>query len=539
MKLLAQLLSRLARLPRPSHPDLGVDRDLVVPMSDGSTLLADRWFPLDLPDAPIVLARSPYGRRQLLETLGQVIAAQGYQVVIQSVRGTFGSGETWRPFFNEQADGQATLTWLAAQPWFVPRVATFGPSYLGLTQWSIAENPPEWLRGMAISVSSTGFRDAVIHPGDAFGLDLAMSWIHGLEFQERSFLTRAKVNRTAEDVMARSAALLPVGAADRSLVGRSVDYYQEWVEHEMPGDPFWVPIDFAAAVATAPSMSLLAGWYDIFSPQQFDDYAALVAAGRPARITVGPWHHSEPAGMLRMIRDGVDHFRAVLDRGGEHTGDPVRLYVMGRDRWRTFPSWPPPPTERRRLRLGPSGTLTGSETLGTANFRYDPADPTPAVGGRALNGKHAGRKDQRERESRADVVVFNTEPLTRDTTVIGLVTVDLTLRISGPAADLFVRLCDVDRRGRSINICDAGVRLRPEQLTPGPDGTVAITLTLAPTANTFRRGHRIRLQVSAGAHPLMSRNPGPGRRLQTGVPTETVDYSVILGPSAVNLPIVG
>lgn len=84
-------------------------------MPDGAVLLADRWAPRGRPDAPIVLARSPYGRRTL-GLFAETIAAQGYQVVIQSVRGTFGSGGGWAPFFNEEADGAATLDWLAAQP---------------------------------------------------------------------------------------------------------------------------------------------------------------------------------------------------------------------------------------------------------------------------------------------------------------------------------------------------------------------------------------------------------------------------------------
>ena len=523
-------------------------------MPDGVVLLADRWYPTDRPDAPIVLARSPYGRRQL-DLFGRILAGQGYQTVIQSVRGTFGSGGAWRPFFNEQTDGRATLDWLSAQPWFTPRVATFGPSYLGLTQFSIAQDPPEWLRGMAIAVSATGFRDAVIHPGNAFGLDLAMSWIHGLEIQEEPFRKRAAARVTGERLMAASAALLPVGVADRALTGRTVDYYQEWVEHEMPGDPFWAPIDFASAVPTAPSISLLAGWYDIFLPQQVDDFVALTAAERPVRITIGPWHHSQPAGLIRMVRDAVDHFRLVLDAGGSHhSGDPVRLFVMGRNRWRTFPSWPPP-ARRHEWRLGPDGTLRsadrpeawgaeawgaeapGTVAWGTVAFRYRPSDPTPAVGGRALNSKHAGAREQTRRESRDDVLVFSSEPMKEELTVIGVATV--RVHLSTDAADLFVRLCDVGPTGRSINVCDAGVRVQPADIERHDDGTMSVSVRLAPTAHAFRRGHRIRLQISGGAYPLMSRYPGPGERLRTGVPTRESDYEVVLGSSTVELPVVG
>lgn len=147
MTLASRILGTLAKLPPAGRVDVSVDRDIPAKMTDGVDLLADRWYPtggrLDHP--PVILLRTPYGRRQV-GILGRLFAERGYQVVIQSYRGTFGSGGEFVPFRNEEADGRATLSWIAGQPWFDGKLATFGPSYLGLTQWAIASDPPDYLK---------------------------------------------------------------------------------------------------------------------------------------------------------------------------------------------------------------------------------------------------------------------------------------------------------------------------------------------------------------------------------------------------------
>src|SRR4051794_10159567 len=118
----AELLARVGRLPRGDVREVRVERDLPLRLDDGVVLLADRHFPRGAGPMPTVLVRTPYGRRGPYGLLyGTLLARSGLQVVIQSTRGTFGSGGEFRPF-DERADGLATIEWIRRQPWHAGRI---------------------------------------------------------------------------------------------------------------------------------------------------------------------------------------------------------------------------------------------------------------------------------------------------------------------------------------------------------------------------------------------------------------------------------
>jgi putative CocE/NonD family hydrolase len=181
-----------------------------------------------------------------------------------------------------------------------------------------------------------------------------------------------------------------------------------------------------------------------------------------------------------------------------------------------------------RWYLGWWGTLTPAppEVSAPDRFHYNPHDPTPAEGGPSLNVRTAGRKDQRRREHRRDVLTYTSPVLGEDLTVIGPLTASLYVRSSLEHTDFFVRLCDVSEKGKSCNLSDGIVRLAPGSVEMGEDGVYKLDIALWPTANTFRAGHRIRLQVSSGAHPLFCRNAGTGEPLATGANLRSADQEV-------------
>jgi uncharacterized protein len=220
----------------------------------------------------------------------------------------------------------------------------------------------------------------------------------------------------------------------------------------------------------------------------------------------------------------------------------VRVFVMGSGTWQEFSLWPPA-GEAQEWYLGRWGTLDTEPPGGSApdHFHYNPHDPTPAVGGPSLNVRSAGRKDQRRREHRHDVLTYTSPVLSEDLTVIGPLTATLYLRSSLEHTDFFVRLCDVSEKGRSVNLSDGIIRLSPGSVQKEEDGVFRLDIAMWPTANTFKAGHRVRLQVSSGAHPLFCRNTGTGEPLATGATMRSADQEVFhddARPSHVTLPVV-
>ena len=249
------------------------------------------------------------------------------------------------------------------------------------------------------------------------------------------------------------------------------------------------------------------GWQDRFPEQMIEQYERLRRRGVDVGLTIGPWTHVEVAtkGAGILMEETLDWLGEHLaGTGDRHRRSPVRIFVTGAQRWRQLPAWPPA-THQRVLYLQPDGELEDTQPPPTARpttFTYDPADPTPAVGGRVINPAIGGYRDNRKLEARDDVLIFTGPLLTEPLEVIGIPAVELVHRTDNPYADLFVRLCGVSKNGRSVNVSDGFLRLEPERA----NGT--ILMRLEPIAHRFLPGTRIRLQVSGGAHPRYARNLG-------------------------------
>ncbi len=137
MSVASRFLAKVMKLPAAESHAIKVERDLKIPMSDGAVLLADRYIPAG-GGGPLVLFRSPYGRGNMFGTLfGTMFAERGLQALVQSCRGTFGSGGQFDAFA-ERDDGMATIDWMRKQEWYPGSFAISGPSYLGIVQWAVA-----------------------------------------------------------------------------------------------------------------------------------------------------------------------------------------------------------------------------------------------------------------------------------------------------------------------------------------------------------------------------------------------------------------
>ena len=505
-KLLSEISGRLLRLPAPATRELLVERDLPAAMDDGVVLLADRLAPPGTDRAPTVLVRSPYGRRGAFGFLfGRLVAERGLQVLVQSIRGTFGSGGRFDPF-NERADGLATLRWLRSQPWHAGPVGTLGPSYMGIVQWAIADE----LDALAPSVTASQFR-GMAYGGGSIALDTALSWMLVLEVQERRLAPLLLANGLRRN-LPRVFEHVPIAELDERAFGSQVPYFREWTEQMSPDSPYWDERDFSSAVGDVRApVQLVGGWYDIFLPWMVEDFHALRDAGRRPQLIIGPWTHTAAGMTGASLRHGVGWLRAhLLGDRGMVSDAPVSVYVTGERRWRELTDWPPPGTTERTFHLAPGARLSGAPVDSEpSRYRYDPADPTPAVGG-AMMLEQRPVRDNRPLEARADVLTFTSDPLDADLDALGPVHADIRLRSSRGDTDVFVRVCDVQPDGASLNVCDGLIRLTPDEPERDDDGIAAVRFELWPTAHRFHAGHRIRVQVSSGAHPRYARNPGTG-----------------------------
>ena len=310
---------------------------------------------------PTVLHPTPYGRR-VIGPLGRLYAERGYQVVVQSFRrGTFGSEGGWVPVRHEQADGHATLEWVAAQPWFDGRLVMWGGSYLGMTQWAVAEDVPDFVKALCLQVTASDLREAVVYPGGAFALETAVAWLYQIAHQERGWRTVLRTQLGSGKVLAAACDVLPIGECDATAIGEPSPMYQDWLEHSAPEDSWWDPVDFGRRLEKVPPASMIGGWYDLFLPAQVSDYEALRRAGCTARLTIGPWTHSSPALFGETVRDGPRWFDEQLgERPGTEPRAPVRLYVMGSRSWCRSSRCGHRRGETQRWYLGRWGTL-GSE----------------------------------------------------------------------------------------------------------------------------------------------------------------------------------
>jgi putative CocE/NonD family hydrolase len=198
-----------------------------------------------------------------------------------------------------------------------------------------------------------------------------------------------------------------------------------------------------------------------------------------------------------------------------------------------LPAWPPNSTEATWHPSDDGLLATTAPAGGQSTFRYDPHDPTPAVGGRRL-AADAGVRNNAKLEARRDVLSFTTSELTTDLEFEGLPVVDVALSVDNPHADIFVRICDVDPRGRSHNISDAFDRLDPH---PGAGEVRHLTVRLSPCAHRLLAGHRLRLQVSGGAHPQYARNLGTAEPLATGTSLKPACYTIHHADTRLTLPI--
>jgi putative CocE/NonD family hydrolase len=501
-----------------------VHQGLRVPMRDGVDLVADHYKPATTNPAGTLLVRGPYGRGWPFSMLfARVYAARGYHVVLQSVRGTFGSGGEFAPMAQEIADGADTAAWLRDQPWFTGSFATVGPSYLGFTQWAMLTDPPPEMKAAVIIVGPHDLSAPRWGTG-SFGLNDFLGWSDMVAHQEEPRFRALVRQLRSRKALAAATTALPVGEAGRALLGTGAQWYESWLEHPEHDDPHWAQLQLHQALErTQIPVLLLSGWQDLFLEQTLAQYRRLRERDVPVAMTLGPWTHTQlmTKGGPTVIRESLGWLGAHLSGGRTVAREPVRIHVNGHG-WKDLPDWPPTMAEHV-LHLQPAGRLGAAapdEDVPASTFTFDPADPTPTVGGRLLSPE-GGYCDDSRLAQRADVLTFTGEPLQVDLYVVGSPMLQLSHSCDNRYNDLFVRISEVDARGRSRNVSDGYLRATPDSRN--------VRIELDAVAYRFKAGSRIRVLIAGGSHPRFARNLGTGEPLISGSRLASATHTVHLG----------
>ncbi|HXN63031.1 MAG TPA: CocE/NonD family hydrolase [Acidimicrobiales bacterium] len=539
-KAMDALATRLSGLS-PATTDYTVARHVRIPMRDGVELAADLYRPTS-DVIGTILVRGPYGRSLALAmSQVRIFAARGYNAFFVSSRGTFGSGGEFRPMETEVDDGLDVVAWMRDQPWFTGTFATVGGSYLGHTQWALMTDPPPELAAAIVSIGPHDFHQHVWGTG-AFRLDF-LGWSYGVVHQEDGGgLAGALRTITTGRRIGPHMDTLPLTEAASTILGGRAPWYADWVTRPEATDPFWAPMQHAAALERVEiPVLLIGGWQDLFLEQTVHQYERLRARGVDVAMTVGDWSHlAVGAGGMRATSQEtlgwLDEHLAHRSTGRGRTS-PVRIFVSGSGSggagWRDLPDWPPK-TSEHTLFLRADRSLSEdapTTTRPASTFTFDPAHPTPTVGGPLLAFRCS--VDDSKLAERSDVLTFTGPVLAGDLDVIGAPVIRLTHASDNPHADLFVRISEVDRKGRSHNITEGYVRLEPDR-PAGADAEAdaEVTLTLRPTAHRFQAGTRLRVYVAGGCHPQFSRNLGTGENPGTGVTMRPARHTVGHHPDA-------
>lgn len=573
------LLFFATELAAAAPADLVLQQNVAVPMRDGIVLRADILLPRPKGRFPTLVYRTPYDKEDALKnyTTFRHAVERGYAVVVQDVRGRYASGGNFAAYQNEGRDGYDTIEWAARQPWSDGNVGTFGLSYPGAVQWLAAVESPSHLKAMVPAMTFSTPRNFFYSSGT-----FDMSWIAWIwddiapDLRVKNHLPGPSTYKEAEAEWPKlKDKLLWTLPLDSLTELRGVaPFYYEWLHHP-PDDSWWNWAELRDKYSRVHASVLnLSGWYDEdYGPEgATTNFLGLLAArtGQSdprTHLLIGPWIHGvKETGITKagerefgptaaidydqVVLRWMDHYLRGINNGVERE-KPVRLFLMGENRWREEQTWPPAarPTSLYLAGAGPEkkgGTLTQAAPSEEqfSVFTSDPAHPVldPYAG-------KLGAHDFRELAKRPDVLIFDSEPLAKDVAVMGPITVEIYVSCDCPDFDLWARLLDVAPDGTAFNLMSPGNDVlrasyrEPQRgrqlLTPGQ--VYKLTLPNLRTGNVFAAGHRIRVQISGSFFPDFSRNLQTGELETTSAHMRKAEIRVYHDrehPSRIVLPVV-
>lgn len=511
------------------------EENVEMPVRDGTILRANIQRPATPGKYPVLLQRAAYGKGWPLPNC----VRDGFIVIDQDIRGRYASDGEFVPLFidrhHEAEDGFDAVAWCAEYEHGNGQVGTFGASYNAWTQWQLAGAQPPALQAMVAGVIAA--RSTDWEQGGVFRTGRALQWlINALAPDTRRRLGLPPPHKPAEAAALDTSAwrnrwfwFLPLAEIPAEWFGTLHEFYLEWLRNQHVD--VWGFMDQHQKVEV-PVLNWT-GWYDrlirtIDHTTHIQEVGATAAARQGQRLVIGPWSHGMFGGgsvgglefgdhatveYPLMVHRWFDHHLRGADNG-VMDGDPIDLFVMGRNVWRTEPEWPLQRAVETRYHLRSGGRLSLDEPGEEEpdRFTYDPRDPVPTLYGQWTQDEP---HDYRSLDHRRDILRYETAPLREAVEVTGELSMVLWAATSGKDTDWIVRLLDIHPDGLSHGLCYGIVRARYRQgfdrvelVEPGEP--LRFEIRLNPIGIEFQPGHRIRVDVTSSDFPNFDRNHNTG-----------------------------
>jgi uncharacterized protein len=569
--------------------DIHYEPKVMMEMRDGTRLMAEIYRPAGT-KVPAIIMRTPYpgdsiprggSYLQLWPTL-----QAGYAVAVCYQRGRFGSEGVYdlrSPQSVEGPDLYDTVEWLAAQPWCDGNIGMSGESALGTVQWRTARENPPHLKAIAPGVagapgdSGPETADAPVNLNIAVNLLLILA-TDVLDKQDAAGQDTSKARKMLEEIRDNPALAynyLPLNAVPQFQTPGIKELWDVCLHMGASGMPAPAAGDYPFGKVDIPTLSFTS-WYDPFARNSFRSFQKMVSEGgdrRRQHIYAGPWCHCKPQRVLGHMDFGplgsdegsgtsaylISFFDKYL-KGKDIYLPAVRYFRMGSNTWHEAAGWPLPQTDWQRFYLhsgGKAHSRTGDGRLGRDEpageppdrYVYDPLNPVMTAGGRGgivENGFLYGAVDQVYAETRPDVLCYTTPELEEDVEVTGPLELHLFASSSAVDTDFVAKLVDVYPDGRAFNTADGIARAqyrntfhKQERLTPGE--VYEFVIRFGHASQLFRKGHRIRLDVTSSNFPTFDRNMNTGRNTgedAKGIAASQTVYHQNNYASYIDLPII-
>jgi uncharacterized protein len=542
---------------------------LLIPMRDGVRLETFVLAPTDTARTyPILLARTPYDPSSKWSDPEPEFAGAGYIFVTQSVRGRYGSEGRFiqmTPYKHNKrshtdvdasSDTFDTIDWLIKNiPRNNGRVGLRGISYGGFyaTAGMIDAHPA--LKAVSPQAPQADwFAGDDVHHNGAFLLASAFSWLASCDRRNDGSRSCARYTPPATDGYKFFLAMGPLGNADVEYLHWQSPEWEVMMSHGTY-DTLWQERNILPHLRDVrPAVLVVSGWYDannLYGALHVFDSVRRNNPHTPDTLVLGPWTHGqwardkgESVGALHFgsatstdfIKNiELPFFEAYL-KGDAGPNLPVaRVFDTGRDTWTSFDAWPPKTSNTKSLYLHAQRSL-GFEPASRGGAAYDeyvsdPQHPVPFVPDRGFDmDEDYMAQDQRFAANRPDVLTYQSAPLTEDVTVIGPIQPRLVVSSSGTDSDWVVKLIDVHPENAGAppssgatsvssdmsafqelvrgDVMRAKFRKSLSEPTPmQPAEPTSIDFTMLDVYHTFKKGHRIMVQVQSTWFPLVDRNP--------------------------------